>query len=139
MEKEGGQLINVSQIHQTDIFQGFCFYHFVLPKVPFVTLIFDFQSTCNFLFTINSKFSHPCLPIRIYLWSSLYPFFPFIPFFILLSLPLHPDLSLVLLLQPCSLVLAIKSRLPEFLKQTTHLNIKCNYLAVIISQPHVYV
>ena len=80
MEKEGGQLINVSQIHQTDIFQGFCFYHFVLPKVPFVTLIFDFQFTCNFLFTINSKFSHPCLPIRIYLWSSLYPFvYPFIP------------------------------------------------------------
>ena len=76
MEKEGGQLINVSQIHQTDIFQGFCFYHFVLPKVPFVTLIFDFQFTCNFLFTINSKFSHPCLPIRIYLWS-------FIPFFLL--------------------------------------------------------
>ena len=77
---EGGQLINVSQIHQTDIFQGLCFYHFVLPKVPFVTSIFDFQFTCNFLFTINSKFSHPCLPIRIYLWSSLYPFFyPFIP------------------------------------------------------------
>ena len=50
--------------------QGFWFYQFVLPLVPFVTLTFQF--TCTFLFTKNSSFSYPCLSNQIYLWSSFY-------------------------------------------------------------------
>ena len=130
----------VSQIHQSDIFPRILFLPFCVAKGTFCHFNSLFPTYLQFPVYYKLKILSSLPPyqdLSLVLLLSL--FLSFYPFFILLSLPLHPDLSLVLLLQPCSLVLAIKSRLPQFPKQTTHLNIKCNYLAVIISQPHVYV